>query len=137
MKTSRVLIIICGCAVVIMAIVGLLWQGRTIAKLRSENAELRYDFKMSLDQAIAETDPSSAAREKLELINLRHEARPLKEGMVESHTRERNANLRTVARLFLPGSGQGGPYKISPEWKGNESRATNLYAQAMKALVST
>jgi len=132
MKAWRVLIfVVCG-----VAIIGLVWQARTITELRTEIAELRKDFRTSLDHTL-ENSPDSPAREKLELIKLRHEVRELKENVVEANTRERNANLRTVARLFLPGGGAGsGPYQIRPEWKGQESWATNLYAKAMQALTS-
>jgi len=137
MKASRILIVVVCAA----AIIALIWQARTIANLHAETADLRKDLKTSLDYAL--NDPSNAsarsgmeAREKLELIKLRHEVRELRENMADSRTRERNANLCTVARLFLPGSGTSGPYQIRPEWKGQEARATNLYAQAMQALTS-
>lgn len=133
MKNFRILIfIVCMGA----ALIALWWQARTISNLRREKAELRYDLKMALDHSLADPALPLAEREKMELIKLRHEVRALTENVVDAHTRERNANLRTVARLFLPGSGQSGPYKIRPEWKGMESSATNFYAQAMKALVN-
>jgi hypothetical protein len=120
------------------ATIALIWQARTIADLREETAELRKDLKTSLKYALNDSSNASAPefREKVELIKLRHEVRELRENMADSHTRERNANLRTVARLFLPGSSSQGPYHIRPEWRGQESRATNLYAQAMQALTS-
>ena len=134
MKAARIFIFV-GCAA---AIIALIWQARTIADLRAETATLRKDLKTSLDHALR--DPSSAtaldSREKVELIKLRHEVRDLKESLADANTRERNANIRTVAKLFLPGGGATGPYNIRPEWKGMESHATNSYAQAMQALVS-
>jgi hypothetical protein len=137
MKASRILIAV-GCAA---ALIALIWQARTIANLRVGTAELRKDLKIVLDHALANPSNVSSpagleAREKLELIKLRHEVRELKENLVDANTRERNANLRTVAQLFLPGSGASGPYQIRPEWKRMESQATNGYAQAMQALVS-
>jgi hypothetical protein len=123
------------------AIIALVWQGRTIVELRAEVGDLRKDLNASLEIALENpAAPSSeagqASREKLELIKLRHEVRELKEGMVESHARERAANLRTVARLFLPASSGSGPFNIRPEWRGMETHATNGYAQAMQALTS-
>src|SRR5690348_5469608 len=128
MKTSR-LLILTGFAV---AIVGLVWQARTIVKLRAEVAELRRDLRTSLENALenptgVSSEAGEARREKLELIKLRHEVRELKEGMVESHAGNGPVNLRTVVRGLLPASADKGPWKFRPEWKGMEAQATNGY----------
>jgi hypothetical protein len=135
MKTSR-LLILTGFAV---AIVGLVWEARTIVKLRAEVAELRRDLRTSLEYALGTptgvpSEAGEARREKLELIKLRHEVRELKEGMVESHAGNGPVNLRTVMRGLLPAPADNGPWKFRPEWKGMEAQATNGYAQAMQSL---
>ncbi len=137
MKTSRILILTGFAA----AIVALGWQARTISALRTEVAGLRKDLRTSLESALDQPDdPSSEAdrkrREELELIKLRHQVRELNESMVESHARERMANVRTVVRSLLPAPSTSGPWKLRPEWKGMEAQATNQYAQAMTALTS-
>jgi hypothetical protein len=122
-----------------VAIVGLVWEARTIVKLRGEVAELRRDLRASLEGALenpAGVSPvaGQARREKLELIKLRHEVRELKESMVESHAGDGPVNLRTVMRGLLSVPTANGPWKFRPEWKGMEAHATNGYAQAMQAL---
>lgn len=62
--------------------------------------------------------------------------RDLNESMVQSHARERAANLQTVMHLLLPASTTGSPWQFRQEWKGMEVQATNRYAQAMQALAS-
>jgi len=133
MKTSRILIL----SGTVAAVVALWWQARTIKELRTEVASLRKVLR-SLESSLDEpTSPFSKAdqegREKLELIKLRHQVRELNESMVESHARERMANVRTIMRSLLP-SPTTGPWKLRPEWKGMEAQATNQYAQAMNAL---
>ena len=135
MKTVRLLVLVSLTA----TIVALIWQARTIIKLRAETAVLRKDLRTSLsasvdDPAGLSPEAEQVQREKLELIKLRHQVRDLNESMVQSHARERAANLRTVMHLLLPASASGGPWQFRPEWKGMEAHATNRYSQAMRAL---
>jgi hypothetical protein len=135
MKTSRILML-SGFAA---GIVVLGWQTWTIMELSTEVAGLRRDLRTSLESALDKPAGSSSEadherREKLELIKLRHQVRELNESMVESHARERMANVRSVMRSVLPTPATSGPWKFRPEWKGMETLATNQYAQAMGAL---
>jgi len=137
MKTSRILIL-AGFAAGIIAFT---WQARTIQELRVEVAGLRSDLSSLLETQLDKpADPSSQAdqerREKLELIKLRHQVRELNERVVESHARERRANVRTIVDSLLPAPANPGPWKLRPEWKGMEAQVTNQYAQVMKALSS-
>jgi hypothetical protein len=123
------------------ATIALVWQAHTIIELRAEVGALRKDLRTSLESALdnpagLSSEAEQARREKLELIKLRHQVRDLNVSVVQSHARERSANLRTVMRLLLPNPGAGGPWRIRPEWKGMEAQATNQYTQAMKALNS-
>lgn len=122
-------------------IITLVWQARTIAKLRAEVAGLRNDLKIALASALEMTtglpaEAEQARREKLELIKLRHQVRELNESLAASHAVDRKGGLREAVRLLLPGPGVGAPVKLRPEWKGMEKLATNNYAQAMQALAS-
>jgi hypothetical protein len=135
MKTPR-LLIVTGFAATTVA---LIWQAHLILELRAAVAELRKDLRMCLETALDNpTAPFSAPdrerREKLELIKLRNEVRELREGMTESHARERMANVRTLVRSVLPTPAMPGGWKIRSEWQGMESHATNGYVQALKAL---
>jgi hypothetical protein len=125
----------------VAAIVALIWQDRRIIELRAEVAALKKDLQASLETSL--DDPAGlspqaqqARNEKLELIRLRHRVRELNEDIVQSHARERGANLRTVMHLLLPASAGGGSWQVRPEWKGMEAHATNRYFQAMQALTS-
>lgn len=123
----------------IAAIVALIWQARKIIELRAELAALRKDLRASLEldhPAGLSSEAEQTRREKLELIKLRHQVRDLNERMLESHARERAANLRTVMHLVLPASASSGPWQFRREWKGMEAQATNRYFQAMQALAS-
>lgn len=137
MKTLRLLVLVGLMA----AIVALIWQARTIIELRAETAALQKDLQRSLEGALDEPaglspEAEQVRREKLELIKLRHQVHDLNERMLESHARERAANLRTVMHLVLPASASSGPWQFRPEWKGMEAHATNRYFQAMQALAS-
>lgn len=135
MKTLRLFVAV-G---LVAAIVALIWQARKISELRGEVAALRKDLQASLENSPG--DPAGISREaeqgrneKLELIKLRHQVRDLKEDVVQSHARERSANVRTVMHLLVPASANSGPWQFRPEWKGMEAHATNRYFQAMQAL---
>ncbi len=135
MKTSHVLIL----TGFIAGIIAFGWQARTIKDLRTEVASLRMDVtslsEAALDKPVgASSEADRERREKLELIKLRNQVRELKEGMVESHARERMANVRTIMHSLLPSPPTAGPWNLRPEWKGKEVLATNQYAQAMKTL---
>jgi hypothetical protein len=122
----------------VTAIVALIWQAKRIGELRAEVAGLRKDLGASLESALDNSNgiPPVTRSEQLELIKLRHQVRELNERMVESHARERRANVRAVVQSILPTSAASGPWKIKPEWKGMEAQATNQYVQAMRALAS-
>jgi hypothetical protein len=135
MKQSHVLIL----TGVVAAVMAIAWQARRIKELQTEVGSLREDLRLisqaGLDQPGG--NPSEAdgvRREKLELIKLRHQVRELKEGLSDSHARERMANVQTVLRTFVPTPTAVGTWRLRPEWKGMEAHATNSYAQAMKAL---
>jgi hypothetical protein len=130
------MLILTGCAA---AIIALVWQARTIAGLRAEAAGLRKDLRTVLENAPdtpggLPPDAAQARRQELELIKLRHQVRDLNQRLVQSHARERSANLHTLLRPFWPSPTAGGPWKIRPEWSRMEAHATNQYAQAMQAL---
>src|SRR5262245_43790597 len=134
-RASRLIMVI-GLAGGIAALV---WQARTIRELRAEVASMRTDLRTFVESALQKPlDPSAESdqerRDKLELIKLRHQVRELNEKMVESHARERAANVRTVIRSVLPTPTTSGPWNIRPEWKVMEAQATNQYLQAIKAL---
>src|SRR5690349_5571130 len=121
----------------LVAIGGLVWQGRTIAKLRAEVAELRRDLQFALGTALekpALSESEQARREQLELIKLRHEVRQLKQDLVDAHAGDGPVNLRTVVRSMLPTASGNESFKLRPEWKGKESYATYWYAGEMGAL---
>ncbi|HEY5914197.1 MAG TPA: hypothetical protein VJA21_26720 [Verrucomicrobiae bacterium] len=135
MKTAQIFI----SAGFLAGVVALGWQAHAIKQLQTEVAGLRKDLRSVLETALdkptaAFSDPDQNRRDKLELIKLRNEVRELKEGMAESHARERMANVRTIVRSVLPTPAGAGGWKIRPEWKGMEAHATNQYAQEMKAL---
>ncbi len=136
MKTSRLLVFIGFAA----AIIALVWQARTNFELRDEVAGLQKDLRTSLETALQNPAGLSAEaaqrrREDLELIKLRHQVRDFSESLVESHARERAANLRAVVRALLPAPVASGAWTFRPEWKGMEAHATNQYAQAIQTLI--
>ena len=137
MKTSYILVL----TGFVAGIIALGWQAHAIHQLQGGVAALRRDFRSLLEVALDKPAASSSdldqqRREKLELIKLRNEVRDLKEGMVQSHARERMANVRSLVRAVLPMTVVPGGWKIRPEWQGMESDATNQYAQAIKAVTS-
>ena len=138
MKTSRFILATAFAA----GVFGLLWQARTIRQLRAEVVALRKDVHEALgetreDLAGPSRNADQARKEKLELIRLRHQVRELNDSLIQSHARERNANLRSLLNPFLPTRNVGGPWNLRPEWKGMESHATNQYAKAMQDLRSS
>jgi hypothetical protein len=115
------------------------WQARVVTGLRSEVAGLRQDLRTVLEASLekpaaAANSPEAEQRDKLELIKLRNEVRALKEGLVESHSRERGANVRTIVRSVLPAAPAVGEWKFRSEWKPFQTLATNQYTQAMQTL---
>lgn len=137
MKASHALIL----TGFVVAIIAFAWQARTIKELRTEVASLRKDLRSlseaALDQAkVASSGADQERLEKLELIKLRNQVRELNEGMVESHTRERMANVRTIVRSMLPSQPMAGGWKIRSEWQGMEKQATNQYAFWMNKVMS-
>ncbi len=115
------------------------WQVHTIRQLRTEVAGLRNDLGSLAETALdhpstLSPDLDSQRREKLELIRLRNQVRTLNEGMVESHARERMANVRAIVRSVLPTPAAPGGWKLRSEWASLGALATNQYLQAMTTL---
>ena len=136
MKTPYILIL----TGLIAGVIAFGWQARMVTELRSEVTGLRKDLTTVLEAALEKpaagsTSAEADRRDKLELIKLRNEVRALKEGLVESHTKERMANVRTIVRSVLPTAPTVGGWKIRSEWKPLQALATNQYAQAMQTLV--
>jgi hypothetical protein len=135
MKPSRLVIL----AWFVVSIFVLVWQARTISKLRAEVTSLRVDLKTSLESALDSSaglasDAGQARREKLELIKLRNQVRELSESMSESHARDSKVGLRAAMNALMPATPASGPWKIRPEWQRMEAQATNQYLQAIKSL---
>ncbi len=137
MKPSHILIL----AGFVAAVIAFTWQAREIRQIESELAGLGRDFRSVLETALDKPAASSSyteqeRRDKLDLISLRHQVRELNESLLESHSRERKANVRTIMRSVFPAAVATGPWHFRPEWSGMETRATNQYAQAIAALNS-
>ena len=119
-----------------MTIIALIWQARTIAGLRAEEATLRKDLLSTLATTLENLPPAASAaeqaqRDRLELIKLRHETRALRENLVEAHA-SRPGGWKGLLGPLLP-SAQG-PIQFRPEWKGMEQHATNTYASSMRGV---
>ena len=135
MKTPR-LLLFGGLAI---GAAGLLWQAWTIHQLRVESSNLKKDLRLALDTALDDptllTTPAGQTRhDQLELIKLRNQVRDLNESLVESHAKERAASVKSLVHLIIPASLTNGPWTFRPEWKGNETQATNQYLQAIQEL---